>query len=94
MVLKSHPHEHLQLGWELPLPLGIALVRDAGSLEEDTEHVTTQLSAAVLFRGEHDLVGGDPVVGHSSVTAQHPDYHVRDAVLGLKGTEKVINCNY
>ena len=46
--------------------------------------MATQLATAVLFGREHDLVRGDPVVGYPPVTAQHPDYHVRNTVLGLK----------
>lgn len=68
VILQSHPHEHLQFGRQLPLTLGIALVGDRRSLEEYREYVTAQFTAAVSLGGEHDLVGGDAVVGYSPVT--------------------------
>ena len=85
MVLQTHPDKHLQFGGKFPLPLSVALVRHGRSLEEHAEHVTTQFPAAVLFGREHDLVWGDPVVGYSPVTTQHPDNHIRYTVLRLKG---------
>lgn len=42
------------------------------------------MSAGLLtVRGEEDLVSGDTGVGHPLLTSQHPDDHIRHAVLGL-----------
>ena len=51
--------------------------------EEDGLDFATQLPPGLGDGGVHEQVGGDALAGHTFVTRQHPDDHIRNAVLGL-----------
>lgn len=57
-------------------------------LEEDSLELPAVLPAAAgdVF-GEEDLVGRHTGVGDALVALQHPDHHIRQAVLWLQGMD-------
>lgn len=52
-------------------------------LELEGLEATTLPADVVGVLGPQDFVGGDSVVGQPLVPTDHPDHHVRHAVLGL-----------
>lgn len=54
-------------------------------LQEDGPSLATVLPTGLLaVGGVEDLMSRDAAVGHTLLAAQHPDDHVRHAVLGLQ----------
>ena len=52
-------------------------------LELEGLEATTLPANVVSMLGPQDFVGGDSVVGQPLVPTDHPDHHIRHAVLGL-----------
>lgn len=51
-------------------------------LHENRLKLAAMLATVTL--GKENLMGGNSVVGHSSVSLKHPDYYIWKTVLGLK----------
>lgn len=63
-------------------------------LQNDSLCLATVLTTGLLtVRGKKDLVSGDATVGHSLLTPEHPDDHVRHAALGLD-TVRIRTCEW